>query len=149
MPGAPAGSAFFREANDDTAEGGEMSGYVRMNSVIGKYDFVFTDPVDFDTETHQTPKAISPPRLTIQVGDKAYTQTNPGGGTSGFHLLVLDAYTLGVLNQKVYETNAKNGFENADAVQQLASDLTDAANNPARPLVLLQAFGTPPGRQRW
>ena len=63
-----------------------MSGYLRLNGVTGKYDFVFTDPVDFDTAPNQTATDNSPAQLTIKVGDTAYTQPNPGGGLSGFHV---------------------------------------------------------------
>ena len=65
-----------------------MSGYLRLNGVTGKYDFVFTDAVDFDTETNQTRTDCSPAQLTIKLGKKTYTQPNPGGGVSGFHLLL-------------------------------------------------------------
>ena len=150
VAGAPAGSAFVAFAHGYSApETGVMSGYLRLNGVIGKYDFVFTDPVDFDTETNQTQTDDSPAQLTIKIGDKTYTRPNPGGGVSGFHLLYVDANTLepvcGACQTGVYTTNAADGAEQAGAVRDLASDLTAVVNDPNRPLVILQAFGTPHG----
>ena len=94
VAGAPAGSAFLRLGHFPACprpcvfqNHGGMSGALRLNGVTGKYDFVFTNAVDFDTETNQTQTDFSPGQLTIKIGDKAYTQPNPGGGVSGFHVL--------------------------------------------------------------
>ena len=144
VAGAPAGSAFVTFAPDYTDRGGGMSGYLRMNA-LGKYDFVFTDPVEFDTEANQTRTDISPAQLTIRVGDTNYTQPNPGGGVSGFHLVYLDANTLQGQHEGVYTTNAADGTEQPGEVQRLASDLNDAVNSGERLLVILQAFGAPHG----
>jgi hypothetical protein len=150
--GAPAGSAFVRLGHFPACSRpcvlqnrGGMSGYLRLNGVTGKYDFVFTDPVGFDTETNQTPTDFSPSQLTIKVGDKAYTQPNPGGGVSGFHVLLLYPDSLAPLVARVITTNAADGAERPADVRELADQLTRAADNSARPLVILQAFGAPHG----
>ena len=146
VAGAPAGSGFENFGREYNGGGGSLSGYLRLNGVTGKYDFVFTDPVDFDTEASQTGTNASPAQLTIQVGEKRYTQPNPGGGVSGFHLLVLYAESLNnPVSESVYTTNAADGAEQPGEVQRLATDLANAANNPDRPLVFLQAFGAPHG----
>ena len=127
-------------------EGGRLSGYLRLNGVTGKYDFVFPDAVDFDTEPNQTATQDSPAQLTFKVGERSYTEPNPGGGVSGFHVLLLDPQTLDPEFQDVYTTNASDGAEQPDAVETLAGYLNVAANNyPFRPLVMLQAFGAPHG----
>ena len=145
VAGAPAGSAFVTFAPDYTDRGGGMTGSLRLNGVTHKYDFVFTDPVDFDTETDQTATDFSPAQLTIKVGDKTYTQPNPGGAVSGFHLLYLNADTLDELDQTVFTTNAADGTEQDDAVHRLAIDLNYAVAGQARGVVILQAFGAPHG----
>ena len=73
-------------AHDFSDRGSGMSGYLRMNA-LGKYDFVFTDPVEFDSETNQTQTDDSPAQLTIKVGGRPIPSRTPGGGVSGFHLL--------------------------------------------------------------
>ncbi len=147
VAGAPAGSAFVR--------GGQLAGSLRMNGATKKYDFVFTDAVDFDTESNQTrtdPNTgktitdISPAELTIKIGAKSYTRPNPGGGVSGFHLLVLDPYDLSPQGEFLFTTNAADGAEQPAEVTQLASSLKAAADDSATtPLVILQAFGAPHG----
>ncbi len=145
--GAPAGSSYVTSADSFLDDGG-MSGYLRRNGVTGKYDFVFTRAVDFDTEANQTPTDSSPAQLTIKIGAESYTEPNPGGGVSGFHLLTLDANTLVRLHEGVYATDTASGAERPDEVQRLASDLNHAADDPNRPLVILQAFGAPHGADR-
>ncbi len=149
VAGAPAESAFVTRNNTRTG----LSASLRLNGVTGKYDFVFTDPVDFDTEASQTGTNASPAQLTIRIGQKTYTQPNPGGGVSGFHLVVLDANRLEPIDQAVFVTNAPTqvlgvrvaNAERPDQVQRLATDLANAANDPDKPLVFLQAFGAPHG----
>jgi hypothetical protein len=148
--GAPAGSSYVTSALTRLDDGG-MWGYLRRNGVTGKYDFVFTRAVAFDTEANQTPTDSSPSQLTIKIGAQSYTEPNPGGGVSGFHLLTLDANTLTQLvhlHQAVYTTDTASGAEQPDEVQRLASDLNRAADDPSRPLVILQAFGAPHGADR-
>jgi hypothetical protein len=141
VAGAPAGSAFVQV--------GRLAGSLRLNGVTGKDDFVFTDSVDFDTDAGQTGTDISPAELTIRLGNKTYTQRNPGGGVSGFHLVVVGPeYLPGPQSSSagsLFTTNAADGAEQPAAVTQLASALQRAADNPARPLVFLQAFGAPHG----
>ncbi len=145
VAGAPAGSAFVTFAHDYTDNGGGMSGYLRLNGVTGKYDFVFTDPVDFNTEPNQTKTDSSPAQLTFKVGGSSYTDPNPGGGVSGFHLLILDANTLQEQDQGVYTTNAADGAEQPTEVQRLVSRLSYFNLYYAGSLVMLQAFGAPHG----
>jgi hypothetical protein len=145
--GAPAGSSYVTSAHT-RLDGGGMWGYLRRNGVTGKYDFVFTQAVAFDTQANQTPTDSSPAKLTIKIGAESYTEPNPGGGVSGFHLLTLDANTLARLHQAVYATDTASGAEQPDEVQRLASDLNHAADDPNRPLVILQAFGAPHGADR-
>jgi hypothetical protein len=146
VAGAPAGSAFVKLSgpDQDTVLGG-MSGYLRLNGVTEKYDFVFTDAADFDTETNQTSTDDSPAQLTVKVGDRTYTKPNPGGGASGFHLVVLSAKSLADYDDGVYATNSASGAEQTGEVERLAGDLVFAAYSPTRPLVFLQAFGAPHG----
>jgi hypothetical protein len=150
VPGAAGGSAFVTVTPYEQA--GRLSGYLRLNGAIGPpgssglYDFVFTDAVDFDTETNQTRTDISPAQLTIKVGEKTYTEPNPGGGVSGFHLLVLDTNTLGDPYQQVYTTNAADGTEEKTGeVQRLASLLNFLDTDRLGYLVILQGFGAPNG----
>jgi hypothetical protein len=152
VAGSPAGSAFvttgFRcdeSLGCNIARRGGLSGYLRLNGVTGKYDFVFTDPVDFDTQAHQTRTDDSPAQLTIKVGDTSYTKPNPGGGVSGFHLLELNAKTLQPILESVYATNAADGVQQPVAVEGLVRELTDAVDSRDRWLVFLQAFGAPHG----
>ncbi len=144
VAGAPAGSAFVSRSNSNIG----LSGSLRLNGVTGKYDFVFTDPVNFDTGSDQAGTDSSPAELTIQVGASRYTRPNPGGGVAGFHLLVLNAGDLRPATdhaESVYTTNAADGAEEPAAVRNLASELKVAADSPTRPLVFLQAFGAPHG----
>lgn len=161
VAGAPAGSAFLQLGHFPPCprpcvlqNHGGLSGALRLNGVTGMYDFVFTDPVEFDTEanqthfnptTNQTTTNISPAQLTVKVGSTAYSRPNPGGGVSGFHLVVLSPNTLTPLRNDVYATNAADGVEQPGEVERLAGGLTYAAYAPERPLVILQAFGTPHG----
>lgn len=145
VAGAPTGSAFTMFAHISQNHVPGMSGYLRLNGVTGKYDFVYTDPVDFDTEPNQTPTDISPAELTFKVGERTYTEPNPGGGLSGFHLLILDANTLEEKDQGVYTTNAADGAEQPTEVQRLASKLSSFNLYHAGSLVMLQAFGAPHG----
>ncbi len=152
VAGAPAGSAFLRLGYFPSCprpcvfqNHGGMSGYLRLNGVTGKYDFVFTDYVDFDTDSNQTHADSSPAELTIKLGDQTYTRRNPGGGVSGFHVLLLYPDTLVPFGNLLITTNAADGAEQPAAVRELASLLTRQADNPVRPLVIVQAFGTPHG----
>ena len=78
VAGAPAGSAFVTFAHDYTDNGGGMSGYLRLNGVTGKYDFVFTDPVDFDTEPNQTPTQARPPNSRSRSAGAPTRTRTPG-----------------------------------------------------------------------
>ncbi len=145
--GAPAGSSYVTYAHNGL-DGGGMFGYLRRNGVTGKYDFVFTRADAFDTEADTTPNSSFPAQLTMKIGTYSYTEPNPGGRVSGFHLLTLDANTLVKLHQAVYATDTASGAEQSDEVQRLANDLNHAADDPNRPLVMLQAFGAPHGTDR-
>ncbi len=145
VAGAPAGSAFVKFADGHPASRGGMTGFLRPNGATGTYDFVFTDPVEFDTETNGPPTDQSPAQLTVKIGANTYTQPNPGGGTSGFHLVIVSANTHDLIANHVYATNAADGAEHSGEVLRLAHELRSAADNPHRPLVFLQAFGTPHG----
>ena len=105
-----------------------MSGYLRLNGVTGKYDFVFTDPVDFDTEANQTPTDISPAQLTIKVGEKAYTRAESRRWRLGLSSSGPEPEYAQAAPQRVYATNAADGAEQPGEVQRLASDLTYAAD---------------------
>ncbi len=156
VAGAPAGSGFVTVGySHDCAPGcgpiglrGGLSGSLRQNA-LGSYDFVFTDAVDFDTDTNQTRTDFSPAELTIKLGEKTYTNPNPGGGVSGFHVLLLNAKTLEPLpigsSRTVVTTNAADGAEQPEEVKNLTSLLADGADQAERPLVILQAFGAPHG----
>jgi hypothetical protein len=165
VAGAPAGSAFvvfpYRQLNespqecpggpcDEWVKIGNQSGALRLNGVVGKYDFVYTDFVDFDTEVNQTPQEVSPPNMTIKVGDRTFSIANPGRddaapGRGGFHLLRLNARTLESYGEFYYRTNT-NGVENPGESQRLANDLNFSADQADRPLVVLQAYGYPNGK---
>jgi hypothetical protein len=153
VAGAPAGSAFvtFGDSSLSTYDRfptGGMSGYLRLNGATEKYDFVFTDPVEFDTEANQTATDDSPAQLTIKVGDASYTKPNPGGRVSGFHFLMLSPKSLKpapelFANNFVFVTNAADGAERPGEVQRLVDQLQDAV--AFNRLVILQAFGAPHG----
>jgi hypothetical protein len=161
VPGAAAGSAFVSFAArqleylecgrdfqpcDIWATLANMSGSLRRNGATGKFDFVFTDIIDFDTEANQTAGQISPAQLTIKVGAASHTQANPGeAGAAGFHFLRLDAKSLAPLADFAYRTNDGAGNELPFEVQRLANDLKFSADQASRPLVILQAYGTPHG----
>ncbi len=166
VAGAPAGSAFvtfaYRQLNDspvaECAGGpcdewvkiGNQAGSLRLNGVVGKYDFVYTDFVDFDTEVNQTPTQTTPPNPTIKIGDRSFTQPTLSGdsapGFGGFHLLRLNAKTLESYGDFFYRTNDGPGTESVGEVQRLANDLNFSADQADRPLVVLQAWGTPRGK---
>lgn len=147
IPGAPAGAAFLRLTPQPNAraETGSMTGYLRMNSVTAKYDFVFTDYVAFDTRS-----ASSAKQNTISVGGKEYTQALPANATGGFHAVVLDPKTLSVSEDRVWPTNTGTPSGDQAAQKAFASWLTDVAGRIARPLLLLESIGTPkPSSPAW
>jgi hypothetical protein len=164
VAGAPAGSAYvtfaYRQLEDNECTGttcdewakiGNQVGMLRLNGVVGKYDFIYTDFVDFDTEVNQTATQIASSNTTIRLGDRTFAMANPGSadsatGLGGFHLLRLNARTLEPYAESVYRTNIDPGSENAGEVQRLAADLKASADQADRPLVILQGYGYPRGK---
>ena len=139
VPGAPAGSGFFNHRDLPNLPGpGDMSGYLRLNGVTELFDFVFTSFVPVDTAP---PSLTTATRSTITVGGTDYSVDHPANA-SGFQLVTLDPKSLALITNRAYVTNSTY-HTGLPTVGQLASDLQSAADQPERPLVILQSYGQP------
>ncbi|HEY1590808.1 MAG TPA: hypothetical protein VGF81_03390 [Solirubrobacteraceae bacterium] len=150
VPGAPAGSAFFNHRElPNLPDGGDMSGYLRLNGVLqaehpegdGLFDFVFTSFVPVDTVPTSKQTAT---RSTISVGGSDYSVIHPPRA-SGFQIVTLDPKSLALISNRGYSTNFSDGTPDLAGVTRLANDLQFNADQPARPLVILQSHGSPRG----
>jgi hypothetical protein len=141
--GAPAGSASqdLELASDPgkPAVPGAMNGYLQANPANHYYGFAPQDAVAFDTVPSGQPDRGS----TVTIGGKSYTATLPASATAGFHVLVLDARSLQLLQERVFTAVGQE----ADFLNLL----TAQATAPSRPLVVIQSIGSPkPGTDpRW
>jgi hypothetical protein len=141
VPGAPAGSGFFNHRDlPNLPDPGAMSGYLRLNGVTGRFDFVFTRFVPVDTAPASENTRT---RSTINVGGTNYSLFHPPD-TSGFQVVTLDPKSLALISNRGYDTNSADGTER-EGVAGLATNLQSSADLPERPLVILQSFGAPKG----
>jgi hypothetical protein len=149
VPGSPAGSAFIsvyrnKRPSYDARHVANMSGYLRLNPAgaggSGYFEFVFADQVEFNTDA-----SVGTSQISMQVGDANYSHALPADGSSGFFMVRLNSQTLGRETESFYVTNEPGGSEDPAESKRLADDLAAASDAFGRPLVLLQAFGTPKG----
>ena len=108
VAGAPAGSAFLRLGHFPACprpcvfqNHGGMSGALRLNGVTGKYDFVFTNAVDFDTETNQTQTDFSPPSSRSRSAIRPIRSRTPAVASRASTFSILYAETLEPLATQV------------------------------------------------
>jgi hypothetical protein len=145
VPGAPAGSAFINHRDPSSIQNragrGNMSGYLRLNVVTDRFDFVFASFPEVDTAL---PSKTTPTRSTIRVGAGEYPIDHPAG-ESGFHLVTVDPKNLFLIANRGYKTNNADGSPDSAGVARLANDLQSAADQYVRPLVILQSYGRPRG----
>jgi hypothetical protein len=137
------GSAFtnFDRTFDRTSANGALMGYLRVNSLTDRFDFVFSDYVPFSSSyVLSSTQTSSPTQNTIQVGTALYTDTLPQGAASGFQIVQLDSGSLAPLKHQAFATDDPGGQ------QELASALGEAASDPKR-VVVIQSIGNP-GRAR-
>jgi len=137
------GSAFtnFDRTFDRTSANGALMGYLRVNSLTDRFDFVFSDYVPFSSNyVLSSTQTSSPTQNTMQVGTALYTDTLPQGAASGFQVVQLDSGSLAPLKHQAFAT------DDAGGQQELASALGEAASDPKR-VVVIQSIGNP-GRAR-
>ncbi len=144
--GWQSGAAFRNVGGTVDDVEGDVSGYLRLNPVTERYDFVLADYVPFDTAV-----PASAGRSTIQVGGASYTQTLPAGSSAGFHVLALDGKSLTPLLDRAMPTNTTGGPPGptpADLSDQQALAATLQTLAATDELVMVQSIGNPGGLKR-
>ncbi|MGH3235566.1 MAG: hypothetical protein ACRDOH_20410 [Streptosporangiaceae bacterium] len=141
IAGLPAGQAYQVGVTldaEDVAEAG-LPSPASINATLavdnnGNYSPVMRDDVAFDLR----------PDGSITAGGQTYPVPQlPGGLTGGFHVVVLDRRTLGVISDRVYATAGDSGYDLAGQLA-MADDLTKlAADSGESVLVLVDAVGDP------
>ncbi len=144
--GWQAGTAFRNVGGAVGDVDGNISGYLRLNPVTDRYDFVFSDYVPFDTGS-----AASGSQSTIRVGSASFTQSLPAGSSAGFHVLALDSKSLAPQLDEALATNTTGGSTGptpADLAdqQKLTATLQGLAGTNA--LVIIESIGNPGGPKR-
>ncbi len=140
VPGMPEGQAFSRlvpDSHENTA-GGDMVGYLTPDQYF-QYTFMPRDRVQFDTRATPTAGYDN----AMQVGGTLY-QTKLGGVPGGYHVVVLDGFTLKQREGGFFQT----GVMDVAAATAAAKQMTEFLKQKVGPddVVLIDSVDLPEER---
>ena len=138
IPGGAAGGAWTRVAQQFAGGGGEISGWLQFNPVIGMYNYVPGDDVSFNTAAASTPANAA----TIEVNGRRYFTQLDSGQANGFMILTLNAQTLDYISEVAVTTDTAAGQSDLkDALAHALRPFADPNNSPR--LVFVRSIGQP------
>ena len=139
VPGLPQGQAQARLISDDHQASGDMVGYLTPDQYFN-YTWLPTGRVPFDTRAEDTGATDN----AIQVGGLVYKSVLHDA-TGGYHVVVLDGYTLALRAEAFFQTNQSSTSAATTADKQMTDFLK--AKVRAGDLVFVNAMtqhGQPP-----
>lgn len=130
---------------------GNLSGYLQLgNGGAGPYTFVHDGHTPFDTSAVSTPSANTVtvgtcPGATCQTFASPALTTCTPSGTGGFHVVVLRAGTLQLVENESFTTNGGCGVQDEIAAVTALGTLLSAYAAPGIDdyVVVVQSIGTP------
>lgn len=141
--GAPTGVAYTRVGTTvgDRA-GGDITGLLRWNSRLARYDFTPPPSLPYSTRTEEDAGNNS---VTTTIGSATYTSSP--SGTDGFVIRGFEPHTLlPVYDATVVTSNPGGGRDLSAKLVEVAGRVDDAG----RPyLVVVQSFGHPKPARDW
>jgi hypothetical protein len=145
IPGAPAGAATVRisPAGYDPPASPQIYGYLQPNQAVEVdgtpvYEYVSNEVPSFETKAPGSDDKAN----KMVIDGQTYTGTMPADATAGFHVVVLESLTLRKISNAVMTTNGTAGSAKSRQ-EQTARELTEAIQNPGRPLIFIQSIGKP------
>jgi hypothetical protein len=137
VPGLPEGHAFSRlvPLSQENTAGGDMVGYLTPDQYF-MYTFLPKDRVQFDTRATPTGGFDN----AMQVGGTLY-QTKLGGVPGGYHVVVLDGFTLKQRDGGFFQT----GQTDVAGATAAAKQMTDFLKQKVGPddVVLIDSIDLP------